>query len=42
MHGDRNLSNFDNCHFELTNIKKWLKEKNNDADDKFLNFEKSV
>ena len=28
MHGDLNLSIFDNFHFELTNIKKYLKEKN--------------
>lgn len=42
MHGDLNLSSFDNFHFELTNIKKYLKEKNNDANDKFLNFEKFV
>ena len=43
MHGDLYFSNFDTRQFGLTNIvKKLLKEKNNNVDDKLLNFEKCI
>ena len=41
MHGDLYFSNFDTRQLGLTKIvKKLLKEKNNNVDDKLLNFEK--